>query len=59
MFARHPRHHASAFALALLFTVGMLGAVDSLATHPADDAMLAAAAHAAHPVVSLQCPSRV
>ncbi len=55
MFSRHTRHHATAFVLALLVTAGMLGAVDSLATHTADAELIAAA----QPALALQCPARV
>ncbi len=51
MFARQTRTHATAFAFALLFTAGMLGAVDSLATHPAADLQMATGPAA------LQCPA--
>lgn len=51
MFARQTRLHATAFAFALLFTAGMLGAVDSLATHPGSDLQMA------HTPASLQCPA--
>ncbi len=52
MFTFRPRQHATALAFAALFTFGMLGAVDSLATHPAHDA--AQLAHGA----TLQCPAK-
>lgn len=43
MFARQTRLHAFAFSFALLVTSGMLGAVDSLATHPAAESQMATA----------------
>ncbi len=54
MFARQPRFHLLALAFALITTAGMLGAVDSLATHPADGAVWMAEVPAA--AASLQCP---
>jgi hypothetical protein len=39
MFTFRTRQHATALAFAALFTFGMLGAVDALATHPAHDAV--------------------
>jgi hypothetical protein len=51
MFARQSRLHAIAFTFALLVTSGMLGAVDSLATHPAAELQMATAPGA------LQCPA--
>jgi len=41
MFAHSTRQRATAFVFALFATVAMLGAVDSLATHPAADAQWA------------------
>jgi hypothetical protein len=52
MFTFRTRQHAVALGFAALFTFGMLGAVDALATHPAHDA-----AHMAHGA-TLQCPAK-
>jgi hypothetical protein len=49
--AHQTRQHLAAFAFALLSTLGMLGAVDSLASHPADELLMAQAP------MSLQCPA--
>lgn len=52
MITFRPRQHAAAFAFAALFTFGMLGAVDALATHPAHDGV--PLAHGA----TAQCPAK-
>jgi hypothetical protein len=51
MFARQTRQHATALFLALIVTAGMLGAVDTRATHAGEDLQMAAAPAA------LQCPA--
>lgn len=54
MFARQLQHHLFAFALALVTTAGMLGSVDTRATHATQDAVWMAQAPAS--ASALQCP---